>query len=140
MRSGSYGMRTRSRKSGPWALYAGWLEFTPDGKTLLTAKRDPYAEGATHRFRRWDVRTGEPRGEAALGSAGGYASYLLSADGKTLFSMRMQPVEPFLRAYDALTGKEERPAPRPGRRVSRSVPTAAGWPPAAPTAPSASGT
>jgi WD40 repeat protein len=92
---------------------AGWLEFTPDGKTLLTAQRGPHPEGTTHRFQRWDVQTGAPQGEATLGSSGGYASYLLSADGNTLFSMRIHPPEPFLRSYDALTGEEN--VPRPAR-------------------------
>ena len=50
---------------------AGWLDFTPDGQTLLTAQREPYAQGTTHRFRRWDVQTGMPQGMAVLLSPGG---------------------------------------------------------------------
>ena len=41
---------------------AGWLEFTPDGKTLLTARRWAYPAGATHRFQHWDVLTGAAGG------------------------------------------------------------------------------
>jgi WD40 repeat protein len=90
---------------------AGWLEFTPDGKTLLTGQREPYPDGKAHRFQRWDVQTGALQGEAALRSSDQWAGYLLSADGQTLFSMRVCPPEPFLHCYDAVTGKEHMPQP-----------------------------
>jgi WD40 repeat protein len=86
---------------------AEWLAFAPDGLTILTARIDHTAGPSRHAVRRWEVATGTPQAEHKLNSHGGYASYQLSIDGKTLFAQRHDPQEPFLRTYDADTGREQ---------------------------------
>ncbi|MCI0456702.1 MAG: protein kinase [Gemmataceae bacterium] len=83
---------------------AAWLAFTPDGQTLLTARHD-HQRGTTHTVYRWDVATHKPLADLPLQSSGGFAVYHLSPDGKTLYSMRSRPPEPWLSAYSAATGE-----------------------------------
>jgi WD40 repeat protein len=84
-----------------------WLAFTPDGRTLLTGHLD-HTPGTVHTVTRWDVATGKELARLPLSSQGGHAFYHLSPDGKTLFALRggPSPGDPFVRAYDATTGKE----------------------------------
>jgi WD40 repeat protein len=90
---------------GTLPTVGSWLAFTPDGRTLLTSAID-HRVGTIHTVTRWDVATRKELARLPLKSQGGYAVYQLSPDGKTLFAMRSDPPEPFVRAYDAETGKE----------------------------------
>ena len=89
---------------------AAWLAFSADSRALLTGRHDNL-DGATHAVTRWDVASGDKLGTLPLKSAGGWAFYALSPDAKTLFAMGGDPPDPFVRVYDAETGKER---PRQG--------------------------
>jgi WD40 repeat protein len=89
-----------SRPTAAW-----WLAFEPDGKALRTAPHH-YAENDSHTVTRWAVPSGKRLNRLPLASRGGCGVFHLSPDGKTLFGMRCEPVEPFFHAYDASAGKE----------------------------------
>ena len=83
------------------AAPAGWLAFDPDGKTICAGRFD------AREVTRWDLGSGERVGQPLiLHGPGNDALYDLSPDGKTLFSTRDHPDVPYVRAYDAHTGKE----------------------------------
>jgi WD40 repeat protein/serine/threonine protein kinase len=85
---------------------AGWLAFDPDGRTILAARHNTSAN-AVHTVTRWDLVNGEQVGSPlTLCGQGAWAIYELSTDGKTLFATRDQPDVPYVRTYDAHTGKE----------------------------------
>jgi serine/threonine protein kinase/WD40 repeat protein len=84
---------------------ATWLAFAPDGRTLLTAAHD-CNDGRWHAVARWETQTGRPLPGGRLGSRGGWATYHLSSDGKTLYGMACDPAEPAVHVYDADTLEE----------------------------------
>jgi WD40 repeat protein len=86
----------------------GLLAFTPDGRTLLTARVD-CSKGERHAFTRWDVKTGTPQKPCELPTSGSYAFFHLSPDGRTVFVSYDRPAEARVRAYDAQTGQERFP-------------------------------
>ncbi|QDU21855.1 protein kinase domain-containing protein [Urbifossiella limnaea] len=96
--------------------HATWLAFAPDGKTLHSARHDfRTGAGAGHVVTRWNLETFEAAPLPALGHQAGWVTYLLAADGKTLYShLALDPgqktCEPRLRLYDATTGAERLPA------------------------------
>jgi WD40 repeat protein len=84
----------------------GWLAFASDGKTILAGKHDT-RDNFFQEVTRWDSASGGPVGSRlTLQGRGEWALYDLSPDGKTLLATRQQPDVPYLRAYDAETGKE----------------------------------
>jgi eukaryotic-like serine/threonine-protein kinase len=83
---------------------AVWLAFTPDGRTLLSARVD-HLKGTPHVVYRHDVATGKEHPELPLGTEAGHAVFDLSPDGKALFAMRAIPAAPRITAYDPGTGK-----------------------------------
>ncbi len=83
---------------------AGWLTFDPDGTTILAARQD-HTNGTAHAVTRWNLATDE-KVDLRLQGSGNYAHYRLSPDGKTLFATRIDPDVPYVRVYDAVTGKE----------------------------------
>ncbi len=88
------------------ATPASWLAFDPDGKTILTGKHN-LTDNSFQEVTRWDLASGERIGASlTLQGQGDFAMYDLSPDGKTLFATRHQPDVPYVRAYDAHTGKE----------------------------------
>jgi WD40 repeat protein/tRNA A-37 threonylcarbamoyl transferase component Bud32 len=84
-----------------------WLAFEPDGQVLLTASRN--ADGDIHKFSRWNLVTGKEITPLELRGKGGFGWYVLSADGKVLFTTRDLPEVPYVRAFDARTGAEQLP-------------------------------
>jgi WD40 repeat protein len=54
----------------------------------------------------FDVATGARKLTCTLNSRGGFPSYCLSPDGKTLYNTCANPPEAFVHRYDAATGKE----------------------------------
>jgi WD40 repeat protein len=86
----------------------GLVAFTPDGRTLLTA-RHHCLRGQCHAFTRWDVTTGTPQATWELPTGGGLAFFHLSPDGRTLFVSQADPARNCVRAYDAETGTERHP-------------------------------
>jgi WD40 repeat protein len=86
----------------------GLLAFSPDGRTLLTARHD-CTRGERHGFMRWDVTTGERQTVCELPTGARRAYYLLSTDGKTVFVCFDDAAETRARAYDAETGRERAP-------------------------------
>jgi WD40 repeat protein len=86
---------------------AGWLEFDPDGKSLLTAKHDQNGPDRNHVVTRWDLKTFEGKPLPSLSNLSGWPIYHLSLDGKTLYSMVVygRDIEQYVRAYDAATGR-----------------------------------
>ena len=108
------------------ATPASWLAFDPDGKTILTGKHN-LTDNSFQEVTRWDLASGERIGASlTLQGQGDFAMYDLSPDGKTLFATRHQPDVPYVRAYDAHTGKELFPRRGTPARcgVSRSAPMA----------------
>src|SRR5262249_41028464 len=90
------------------ATEANWLAFDPDGQTLLTGKgvhANSFPEAT-----RWDLDSGERIGSPlTFQRQGEWAYYELSPDSKTLFVTGGGvggTAVPFVRAYDAHTGKE----------------------------------
>jgi WD40 repeat protein len=93
----------------------GMIAFTPDGRSLLTARED-CNKGEGHAFTRWDVKTGTPEKKPCeLRTSGSFVFFHLSPDGRTVFVSQHQPVEARVRAYDAETGQDRWP-PRGGHR------------------------
>jgi eukaryotic-like serine/threonine-protein kinase len=86
----------------------GLLAFSPDGKTLWTAQHD-CTSGQLHAFSRWDLKTGALLKNRNLPTLGGFAHFLLGADGATVFVTEQQTLDSRVRAYDAETGKERFP-------------------------------
>jgi WD40 repeat protein/tetratricopeptide (TPR) repeat protein len=82
---------------------AGWLAFTPDSNTLLTAKHGQ-PQNQVHTVVRWNVADGKQIDELKLAARGGEVVWQLSPDGEVLFTMKTD--EQIVRAYDAATGKE----------------------------------
>jgi len=83
------------------------LTFTPDGKTLLTWAT--YYPQATNTVTRWDVQSGEKRGQYSLTGPQDYFFPSLSHDGKDLYLTYPISHYPHVRIFDAETGAE-----RPG--------------------------
>jgi WD40 repeat protein len=83
---------------------ASWLAFDPDGRTILAGKH--FTAGTVHMVTRWDLVSGERIAELPLQGRDSWAVYELSPDGKTLFATRDAPDVPFVRTYNAQTGKE----------------------------------
>src|SRR5207253_2706756 len=74
--------------------------------TLLTAPVDQVRNDQYYPVTVWDVATAARKRTYTLNSQGGYPSYCLSRDGKTLYALRCNPPEPTIHRYDAATGKE----------------------------------
>jgi WD40 repeat protein len=85
---------------------AGWLSFTPDSKVLLTGGHD-HQNGSVHAINRWDVATGQELARLPLTNRGSWASYALSADGKTIYSRGWQDNDSVVRLHDAGAGAEQ---------------------------------
>jgi WD40 repeat protein/serine/threonine protein kinase len=85
-----------------------WVAFAPDGQTMLSASTD-HRKGTAHTVTVWDVATGAPRTQFPLKTQGGYAAYHLGPDGKTLFAVRQDQPDGWVRAYDAATGNDRFP-------------------------------
>jgi WD40 repeat protein len=84
----------------------GLLAFNPDGRTLFSARHD-CNKGERHAFTRWDVATGAAQSPPReLRTAGSWAFFQLSTDGRTVFVTHHSPSDPRVRAYDAETGQE----------------------------------
>jgi WD40 repeat protein len=84
----------------------GLLAFTPDGRTLFSARHE-CAREERHAFTRWNAATGAREGTCELASrGGGWVFFQLSPDGRTVFIAQHDAVDPQLRAYDAETGWE----------------------------------
>jgi WD40 repeat protein len=90
----------------------GMVAFTPDGRTLLTARED-CRNGEPHAFTRWDVKTGTPQKPCKLPTSGSYVFFHLSPDGRTVFVSYDRPAEAQVRACDAETGQERFPVRGP---------------------------
>src|SRR5262249_38290102 len=60
----------------------GMVAFTPDGRTLLTARTAP-RDGERHAFTRWEVKTGTRQKTYELPTTGTWAFFHLSPDGRT---------------------------------------------------------
>ena len=86
----------------------GMVAFTPDGRTLLTARTAP-RKGERHAFTRWDVKTGIQQKTCELPTSGSYVFFHLSPDGRTVLVSYDRPAEARVRAYDAETGQERFP-------------------------------
>jgi WD40 repeat protein len=84
----------------------GLLAFTPDGRTLLTAREDCTREEG-HAFSRWEVATGTKLKSWELPTRGGYAFFHLSTDSRFVFVSRTSPADSGVRVYDAETGEEQ---------------------------------
>ncbi len=97
--------RTWERRRVLSASAGGLVGFTPDGRTLLTAKHEHGSEeGRT--FSRWDVATGRRTATLPLAGHGGLLVGLLAANGRTLYAMSCDPPDGRLGAYDAATGRD----------------------------------
>src|SRR5262249_18566070 len=88
----------------------GFVAFTPDGRTLVTAPHE-FPPGQKRAFVRWDVKSG-----AALATfdVPGERKFLvggLSVDGRSVYLMTCDPPEPRLGVYDAVTREERFPNP-----------------------------
>jgi WD40 repeat protein len=94
----------------------GLLEFSPDGRTLLTA-RCYHPDPAAHAFARWDLATGRQQATFRLPTHSGHAFFHLSPDGQTVFVSRLRE-DGRVRAYDAETGQERFPHEGPRGAVT----------------------
>jgi hypothetical protein len=92
----------------------GLLAFTPDERTLLTAREDCRNGNRQHAFTRWDVKTGIAQKPSELPNRGSQVFFSLSPDGRTVFVSYHHPVELRVGAYDAETGGDR--FPRRGHR------------------------
>jgi WD40 repeat protein/serine/threonine protein kinase len=86
----------------------GLVAFTPDGRTLLTARSDCH-NGQRHAFTRWDVKTGTRQKTCELPTRSSLAFFCLSTDGRTVFVSQHCSADPRVWAYDAETGQERFP-------------------------------
>jgi WD40 repeat protein/serine/threonine protein kinase len=91
----------------------GMIAFTPDGRTLLTARVD-CRKGERHAFTRWDVKTGTQQKTCELPTLGNYVFFSLSPAGRPVFVSYDQPEDLRVGAYDAETGQDL--FPRRGHR------------------------
>jgi WD40 repeat protein/serine/threonine protein kinase len=83
----------------------GLLAFTPDGRTLLSARCNCLA-GEHHAFSRWDVASGTRQATIELPTSGNYSLFHLSRDGKTVYlALHASPLGR-VGVYDAESGKE----------------------------------
>jgi WD40 repeat protein len=106
---------------------AEWLAFTPDSRTLFTAAHN-CNDGRKHAVARWDVQSGRRLpGNGTLGSRGGWATYCLSADGKTLYGITAEPAEPAFHVYSADTLDERILPGHVGRVLSVDVSPDGAW-------------
>ncbi len=82
----------------------GLLAFTPDGRTLLTARHDN-PEGEAPEFTRWDVKTGARQKTYSLSIWGRGATFFhLSRDGRTIYVAESLSPCDRVWAVDAETG------------------------------------
>jgi WD40 repeat protein len=86
----------------------GLLAFSPDGRTLFSARHD-CSKVERHAFTRWDVKTGDLQKTCELPTHGGFGFFHLSTDGRTVFDTQHDPADPRVRAYDAVTRQERFP-------------------------------
>jgi WD40 repeat protein len=86
----------------------GLLAFSPDGRTLFTARCD-CTKGQRHAFTRWEVTTGKAQTTRELPTHGSVPFFCLSRDGRTVFVSYRNLAEPRIGAYDAETGQERFP-------------------------------
>jgi WD40 repeat protein len=86
----------------------GLLAFSPDGRTLFTARSD-CTRGERHAFTRWEVTTGKAQPPCQLPTGGSFAFLHLSVGGRTVFVTLGAPVELRVGEYDADTGQERFP-------------------------------
>src|SRR5262249_4808085 len=86
----------------------GFVAFTPDGQTLLTAPHE-LPQGQRRAFVRWNVQSGEELvtldGPGPRGLLGGD----LSVDGRAVDLVPGDTAEAPLGVYDAVTGKDRFP-------------------------------
>jgi WD40 repeat protein len=115
----SDGKLLASGSEGEWALWdtstymrlrrqagAGQLlAFTPDSKSLLTANAD-HTDDTPHAITRWEAATGRVLWNRPLAHSGGWATYVLSGDGETIFTLATEPIGPAVRCYDVANGEE----------------------------------
>jgi WD40 repeat protein len=93
----------------------GLLAFSPDGKTLFTARRS-CERGEGHAFTRWDVTTGKAKATCKLPTSGSVVYFHLGLDGRTVFVSMTRPEDLRVGAYDAETGHERFPPSRGAHR------------------------
>jgi WD40 repeat protein len=87
----------------------GFVAFTPDGQTLVTAPCELSSNTTKRAFLRWDVKTGKASGSCEVAGTRNFLVGDLSVDGRTVYLMSCDPPEPRLGVYDAVTGKERFP-------------------------------
>jgi WD40 repeat protein len=85
----------------------GLIGFSPDGRTLLTA-RCVHPDTAARSFARWDLSTGTRHASFELPTRGVLAFFHLSPDGRTVFVSQLG--NDWVGVYDAETGKPPRSA------------------------------
>src|SRR5262249_12954749 len=86
----------------------GFVAFTPDGRTLMTAPHE-LPPDQKRAFGRWDVKSGDALDALDVSGAGSFLVGGLSVDGRAVYLMTCSPPEPRLGVYDAVTGKERYP-------------------------------
>jgi len=96
----------------------GLLAFSPDGRTLFTARHD-CSKGERHAFARWDVTTGKAIATRELPTDGLGPCFHLGQEGQSVFVTRSMPAELRVGEYDAETGRECSPPARPSRQRDR---------------------
>ena len=87
------------------ASATGMLAFTPDGRTLVSARSD-CSRGDRHAFTRWDVPSGTLQATLGLPTSGSNAAFHLSRDGRTVYATQHNSPLGCVGVYDAETGKE----------------------------------
>jgi WD40 repeat protein len=86
----------------------GLIAFTPDGRTLLTARHID-GSGQRHAFTRWDVTSGTRSATIELPTRGKVAYFQLSPDARTIFVTQDVPYRDRVRVFDAETGEDRLP-------------------------------